>query len=246
MKSEEKTVEKVMQQSHPFVFKVNNNLLVPDYLRETYWWAYLHPRGVKFFDHIFIINCILFGNYKKLMDSVLDELDINTGNVLQMAAVYGNISSNIAEKISDANCLDVVDVAAIQLQNLSRKVSRCSNVRLIHQDSTALNLEAESYGCILVFFLLHEVPDYKKSNVLQQAIKMVKPGGQIIIVDYHRPRAFSPMRYLLYPVLKLLEPFALSLWKREIISWLPKQFVARKITRCTYFWGLYQKVIIVL
>ncbi len=244
MKNKEKLVTHPVSQSHPFVFEVNKELKIPDYLDETYWWAYLHPKGVKFFDHSFIVDSILFGNYRKLRDTVVNNLDADTGNVLQMAAVYGNISVKIAEKITDANQLDVVDVAPIQLQNLSRKVADCNNVNLIHQDSTDLEIGDLSYDTVLVFFLLHEVPDDQKYQVLAEATRVVNPGGQIVIVDYHKPKNLSPWRYFMIPVLKFLEPFAMSLWKREIISFLPENFVARKITKETYFWGLYQKVVI--
>jgi len=244
MKNEEKLMTQEVNQSHPFVFEVNKELKIPDYLDETYWWAYLHPKGVSFFDHSFVVDSILFGNYKKLRDTVVNNLNADTGNVLQMAAVYGNISVKIANKITDANQLDVVDVAPIQLQNLSRKLATCNNVSLIHQDSTALEISDKSYDTVLVFFLLHEVPDEKKYQVLAEATRVVKPGGQIVIVDYHKPKNLSPWRYLMVPVLKILEPFAMSLWKRDIISWLPEKFVAQKITKETYFWGLYQKVVI--
>ncbi len=246
MKNKELKAVEAVNHSYPCIFEIDNHLHIPDYLNETYWWAYLHPVGVKFFDHNFIVNSILFGNYKKLRDSVLEHLDAGTGNVLQMAAVYGNISAKIAHKITEVNRLDVVDVAPIQLQNLSRKVGDCHNIRLIHQNSTALKLEKHSYDSVLVFFLLHEVPDDKKSMIMEQAISMVKPGGKIIIVDYHQPDKKSPWRYLMVPILKWLEPFAMSLWKREIISWLPETFFATKITKQTYFWGLYQKIVIVL
>ena len=39
---------------------------VPDYLEKNYWWAYRHPRGVKFFDREWMVNLILFGNMAKL------------------------------------------------------------------------------------------------------------------------------------------------------------------------------------
>jgi len=244
MENEEKLMTQEVSQNHPFVFEVNKELVIPGYLDETYWWAYLHPKGVKFFDHSFIVDSILFGNYRKLRDTVVDNLGADTGNVLQMAAVYGNISVKIADKITDENQLDVVDVAPIQLQNLSRKVADRNNVRLIHQDSTALEFSDESYDSVLIFFLLHEVPDEEKYKILEQATRVVKPGGQIVIVDYHQPKKISPWRYLMIPVLKILEPFAISLWKREIISWLPDNFVAKKISKETYFMGLYQKVVI--
>ena len=243
MKSEESYVCEEAVQTSPLVFEVNKDIGIPEYLNETYWWAYLHPRGVKFFDSTWMVNSILFGNYKKLRDKVLDDLDEDTGNILQLAAVYGNISPKIAEKITAKNRLDVVDVAAIQLQNLSKKINGFNNIQLIHQDASQLTLKPQSYEVVLIFFLLHEVPDDQKQQILDQALKMVKPGGKIVLVDYHKPKAWSPCRYLMYPVLTWLEPFAMSMWNKEIISWLPKDCKVRKVTKETVFMGLYQKVV---
>ncbi|MCP3674576.1 MAG: class I SAM-dependent methyltransferase [Gammaproteobacteria bacterium] len=245
MKSEEKAIiEEESVQSHPFVFEVNNELAIPDYLNETYWWAYIHPKGVRFFDSTFMVNIILFGNYTKLRDTIVNNLDENSGDILQIAAVYGNLSLKIAKKITDKNRLDVVDVATIQLQNLSRKVTGYNNVRLLHQDAINLNLEPESYEMVMIFFLLHEVPDHMKTEILEQALKISKPGGQIVLVDYHKPKSWSPFRYLMIPILSWVEPFAMSLWKRELASWLPEGTKVKKITKETFFTGLYQKVVI--
>ncbi|RLA01277.1 MAG: methyltransferase [Gammaproteobacteria bacterium] len=244
MKSEEKVINQTIAQSHPFVFEVNKDIEIPEYLNKTYWWAYLHPRGVKFFDSTWMVNSILFGNYKKLRDNLLDDLDEDTGDILQVAAVYGNITPKIAKKITDENRIDVIDVAPIQLQNLSKKIVGYNNVQLFHQDACNLTLKPQSYQVVLLFFLLHEVPDDKKTEVLEQALKMTKPGGKIIVVDYHKPSVFSPMRYFMTMVLGLLEPFALSLWKNEVASWLPNGCKVKKITKETRFTGLYQKVVI--
>jgi hypothetical protein len=45
------------------------------------------------------------------------------------------------------------------------------------------------------------------------------------------------------PLLALLEPFALDLWNRDIVQWLPA--AARgEWHRQSFFGGLYQKVVI--
>ena len=74
---------------------------------------------------------------------------------------------------------------------------------------------------------------------------MTKPGGKLIFVDYHRPSYFNPFRYFIYPILHFLEPFALDMWKQEIISCLPKELHPIDIKKETYFGGLYQKVVII-
>jgi signal transduction histidine kinase len=37
-------------------------------------------------------------------------------------------------------------------------------------------------------------------------LRVVKPGGKLVIVDYHKPSIFHPLRYLFPPFFKLLEP----------------------------------------
>lgn len=244
MKGEENYQYQLTTQPQSHVFEVNKELDIPEYLDESYWWAYLHPKGVKFFDKSWVVNGILFGNYSKLRDNILGHLNAETGDILQIAAVYGNISTKIAEKISNKNRLDVVDVAPIQLQNLSKKINGYDNIRLMHQDASQLNLPKHSYETVLLFFLLHEVPDEKKRKILEQSLQMVKPGGQILIVDYHKPGILSPFRYLMKLILTLLEPYACSLWEKEIAGLLPEGTKVRKITKQTFFTGLYQQVTI--
>ena len=44
---------------------------VPAYLEQTYWWAYVHPRAVRWFEREWLVNLILFGNYGRLRDQAL-------------------------------------------------------------------------------------------------------------------------------------------------------------------------------
>jgi len=32
---------------------------IPDYLKENYWWAYLNPKSMRFFEQQWVINSIL-------------------------------------------------------------------------------------------------------------------------------------------------------------------------------------------
>ena len=76
-------------------------------------------------------------------------------------------------------------------------------------------------------------------------MRVVKPGGKIVFVDYHRPVWMHPHRYLMRPVLKTLEPFAMDLWEREITDWVPDEQPPSEVRKATYFGGLYQKVVMV-
>jgi ubiquinone/menaquinone biosynthesis C-methylase UbiE len=216
---------------------------VPSYLRAYYWWAYIHPLGVKLFERQWLVNLILWGNYSRLRDAALNELGESLpGSTLQVACVYGDLTDRIGKRAADGHGrLDVVDVVPIQLQNLRSKLSAGAPVRLMAMDSARLQLPDHGYDRALVFFLLHEQPANVRRRTLCEVFRVVKPGGKIVIVDYARPRWWHPLRYLWWPVLAALEPFALDLWREDIVTWLPPSRVSR-LRRQNFFGGLYQLV----
>lgn len=218
---------------------------VPEYLQETYWWAYLHPRAVKFFERQWMVNLILWGNFTRLSKAALDEMgQVITGRSLQIACVYGDFTPQLTQRMAPEARLDVVDVAPIQLQNLRRKIGRRDNVFLHRQNAASLSFSDAEFDQIAVFFLLHEMPADVRLATVREALRTVKPGGKVVFVDYHRPVWQHPHRYLMRPILKTLEPFALDLWETEIADWLSADFPPAKIEKSLYFGGLYQKLVI--
>jgi ubiquinone/menaquinone biosynthesis C-methylase UbiE len=219
---------------------------LPSYLQQTYWWAYLHPMAVRIFERQWLVNLILFGNFARLRDHTLDELGSSIyGNVLQIACVYGNFTELLLQRLDDQAQLSVVDVAEVQLENLRSKLMDTSRVVLYHQDSTDLKFPDAHFDSVVLFFLLHEQPKRVRIETIAQAMRVAKPGGTVICVDYHKPSLINPFRYLMIPILTTLEPFAMDLWRQDIIDWLP-DIIRNTATleKKTYFGGLYQKVVI--
>lgn len=218
---------------------------LPAYLQQTYWWAYLHPAAVRFFERQWLVNLILWGNFARLRDLALAEIgETVSGRLLQVACVYGNFTECLAQRLTPDGRLDVIDVAPVQLQNLKAKLGETPQVGLHHQDSTALRFNDASYDNVIVFFLLHEQPEDVRVQTIAQALRVVKPGGKVIFVDYHRPDLLNPFRYVMTAILKTLEPFAMDLWRKEIADWLPNQGYDLTVDKATYFGGLYQKVVV--
>ncbi len=219
---------------------------IPKYLQETYWWAYLDPRAVKFFERQWLVNAILWGNFARLRDAALDELGESiSGRTLQVACVYGDFTPKLVRRMAPDARLDVIDVAPIQLRNLRRKIGKCAGVFAHHQDAASLAFDAAAFDQVVVFFLLHELPADVRESVVKEVMRVVKPGGKLIFVDYHRPVWQHPHRYIMKPILTLLEPFALDLWKTEIEEIVPDERYPARIEKTTYFGGLYQKVVMI-
>jgi ubiquinone/menaquinone biosynthesis C-methylase UbiE len=218
---------------------------VPRYLEETYWWAYTHPGAVRVFERQWLVNLILWGNYTRLRDAAFSELPaIVDGNLLQVACVYGDFTASLARRLGAEGRIDVVDVAPVQLDNLRHKLKAHRQIAVLHQDSSDLAFADASHDHVLVFFLLHEQPESVRIRTVAEAMRVVKPGGKVVFIDYHRPQRSNPFRYLMIPILRWLEPFAMDLWDREISAWLPPGVAPSRIEKCTYFGGLYQKVVV--
>lgn len=226
--------------------RISSDLAVPAYLQQTYWWAYLHPIGVRFFERQWLVNCILWGNFARLRDAALDELGVSiTGETLQVACVYGNLTDKLTHRLAPDAKLHVIDVAPVQLTNLKGKLGgERANVQLHHQDSTHLTFKDGFFDQVLVFFLLHEQPSGIREKTISEAIRAVRPGGKTIFVDYHRPSWRNPFRYIMFPILKILEPFAMDTWTQEITEWLPPDINVQEVRKETYFGGLYQKTVV--
>jgi ubiquinone/menaquinone biosynthesis C-methylase UbiE len=217
---------------------------IPAYLTKHYWWAYVHPKAVWFFERQWLIDAILWGNYHRLRDAALDALGATLpGRTLQVASAYGDFTPSLAERAAAGQGeVDVIDVLPIQLENLKSKLSPDAPVRMATMDSAALDFAEASFDRVVLFFLLHEMPEDWRRRTLAEALRVVRPGGRVVIVEYARPARWNPMRYLFAPVLAALEPFAMDLWRHDIRSFLPNAPAVRGFDRRRFFGGLYQLV----
>lgn len=218
---------------------------IPDYLERVYWWAYVRPWAIQIFERRWLVNIILFGNYRKLIDAALEAFGGELrGRTLQVACVYGDLTARLCGRVAPGGALDVVDVVAAQLDNLHRKLPAGAPVSLIHRDSTTLGLDDACYDQVLLYMLLHEQPERVRRRTLAEVMRVVKPGGKVVIVDYHRPARRHPLRRFLKFILDWLEPFAPDLWQHEVSDYLPADAAIARLSKQTYFGGVYQRVVI--
>lgn len=221
-------------------------LETPEYLRKIYWWAYEHPLAVKFWDRGFLIDLILLGNYRKLGDAVLEEFAKPlSGNNLQISCAYGSLIPRLQQQLSDDGRLDVIDVLNVQLENVRRKLQLPDDrIRLIQCDASRLECADNSYDRVLMFFLPHELPEDKRCAALSEAFRVVKPGGSVVLVEFHKPSWWHPLRLWQRFVFLLFEPFATDMWRHELTHYFPADLQYSVVSKATYFGNLYQRLIV--
>ena len=212
---------------------------IPAYLKQTYYWAYVNPRNVRWLDRDLVVRTILWQQHNKLRQLAFAEIERGK-HVLQTANVYGDFSVRLVEHIGPSGILDVVDVAPVQVKNARRKLKPYPNAE-VHRGNV-LHLDSGPFDVVLCYFLLHEIPDVHKFEAVKLFLDKVKPGGKVVFVDYHKPRWWHPLKLITSIVFDTLEPFAKTLWRKEIHEFAPGMD-GFEWSKQTLFGGLFQKVV---
>lgn len=189
----------------------------PEYLARNYWWAYLSPVGVWFFSHHFIINLILFGQYRKILSALTARLDGTSCNrMLQLTCAYGELTSTLARFAGE---LHLNDVAAIQLRIAARSLSKRNRTAMMaRMNAESLAYATDSFGTLIIFFLLHELPHSARLHALEESMRVLKPDGKLLLAEYGENRGIHPLHRLL-PLrwtIEWLEPFLHDFWHSDL------------------------------
>ena len=195
---------------------------LPIYLVRHYWWAYLWPASVRFFDHQTIINAILFGQYKKLMRATMAKLQINSDDrVLQLTCVYGELTPKLIDLVSPT-ALHIADVATVQLELAKKKAPQEGSLLAARMDAEQLAYRDDSFSTVVLFFLLHEMPEESRRRVLSECMRVIPVGGRLLVTEY-APLPTKHFLYRLVParwILTTLEPFLGGFWRDDVPSLL--------------------------
>lgn len=216
--------------------------VLPDYLRETYTWAYLNHRTLPWLDRSLVVSAILWGNAGRLMRAAVAEF-LPGQRVLQAACVYGAFSPMLAARVGETGALEVVDVAPIQIANVRKKLAAhphaCARLADLSDP-----LGSKTFDGVCCFFLLHEVPEDQRRKIVDNLLATVEPGGKAVFVDYHRCSRWNPLAPVMSLVFHTLEPYAPSLLDTPIES-MSARATEFDWTHRTLFGGLYQHVVAV-
>jgi hypothetical protein len=188
------------------------------------------------------VTLLLFANDERLIGAYLDE--VRPGDrVWQAAHVYGDLVSRVADKVGPTGTFHLTDITPIQVAQGARKLAGRPWASSTQSDAATWvgDGSGKPYDLLCSFFLLHEVPDDKKAQIVDNMLAQLPRGKKALFVDYHGPQPWQPVRQILKLVNRYLEPFADSLWQHDISHFAsrPGDYVW---TKRTFFGGVYQSV----
>lgn len=219
--------------------KDKENHEVPEYLKSVYDGRYFHPLWTKMFDDEWAAALASFFMGGRLTKLVTNEI-FEGQDVLQLGLASGSFEYQVASKMNGKGKYRIEDISPAHIEAIQPRISPWLNVSVRERDFT-IPTELR-YDVVICYFLLHELPDVRKTAAIRRALGSLKPGGRAIFIDYAAPVRFHPLKYPLKWFNRLYEPFAESLWHNEIESFAPKSngFIWAKKT---LFGNMYQCVI---
>ncbi|MBW2081330.1 MAG: class I SAM-dependent methyltransferase [Deltaproteobacteria bacterium] len=114
---------------------------------------------------IAVMNVLL--GYKE--KSILD-LCCGTGNQLKLLSRNG---------FKDLHCLDISNA----MLEIARK--KDSRIKIYNEDATKTNFENELFDIVIISFALHEKDRTTQKSFINEAHRLIKKDGFILVVDYN-------------------------------------------------------------
>lgn len=104
-----------------------------------------------------------------------------------------------------AKCREVI---GIDLSEAMLRVARARkplpNLSYLRADATDLPFDDASFDVTTISFALHEMPASVREAVLEQMVRVTKPMGTVVVVDYGLPRR-SLARHVIYRIVRFYE-----------------------------------------
>lgn len=205
---------------------------LPDYLMKHYWWAYLSPVGVNLFNHSFMVNCILWGQYSAIARDAVKVISRKSDQkVAGISCAYGEFWPTLIDQEQVQN-LYLFDIAPIQLQQIQKNATPqllAQKCHLFLGDAEHIALADQCVDTSVLFFLLHELPASVRTSVLAEAIRITEKGGRLVLADYAQftqSHLFHSNKFF-RTIFETLEPFLGEFWRCDLVAELQTQAKAQ-------------------
>ncbi|MBE0622951.1 MAG: class I SAM-dependent methyltransferase [Burkholderiales bacterium] len=206
---------------------------------------YSNMRLIKLVDFQPIISAILLFQYHHLVSKIVSELkqmDLRKKKVLITSCAFGNVIPRVVKAAveSGAERVLIADIIQNELTHAKSKLREYDGkVEFVEDNATAMKLKDGGVDANVIFFLLHELPHDLKGQALNEAGRMLAPGGKLFLAEFHRPQLWV-LRALSWTYFKVFEPLGLALWDtHDPLNYL-EATGGWTCERTTYFFGNFQ------
>jgi ubiquinone/menaquinone biosynthesis C-methylase UbiE len=167
-------------------------------------------------------------------DTVVNFTDAKKGSkILDVATGTGLQAFAFAKRGYEVTGIDLSEA----MISVAKKKNKYRNVKFEAADATNLPFEDNSFDVSSVSFALHEMPLSIGEKVLREMVRVTKPKGIVVVVDYDLPKN-KLGKFLVYHFTSLYEPkYYKNFIKSDLEALLNKNGI-EKIEKRTVLYGV--------
>ncbi|MBL7161061.1 MAG: methyltransferase domain-containing protein [Anaerolineales bacterium] len=137
----------------------------------------------------------------RFRDKVVDFSDVRTGSrILDVATGTGGLAFAFAKKGYDVVGVDLSE----DMIEVAKRLNEYKNLRFEVADATDLPFEDSYFDISSISLALHDMPLTIREKAVEEMVRVTKPEGNIVIVDYSLPKN-KVGSFLVYHLMKAHE-----------------------------------------
>ncbi|MDI1246656.1 MAG: class I SAM-dependent methyltransferase [Rhodoferax sp.] len=209
---------------------------------------YSNMRLIRLVDWQPIISAILLFQYSRLVSIIAHGLhhdNLQDKQILITSCAFGNVIPRVVDAAvkSGARKVLIADIIQNELDHAQTKLGAyAEHTVYLRDNAVAMQQPDASVQANVMFFLLHELPHDLKIEALNEAMRVLAPGGKLYLGEFHRPRPWL-LRTLSWTYFKVFEPYGLALWDSHDPVLQLQAMPGVSCERHTAFFGNFQVVV---
>ncbi len=220
----------------------------PDYYLRNFHFqtdGYLSKKSARLYGHqVEILFKGTASAMRRLVLRRLDKLKIQPRTILDLACGEGSSTRILASKFTKSR-ITALDLSPHYLSHAREQLADFTNIDFVQGRAEELVFKERSFDLVSSTFLFHEIPYEVRKQILQEAYRVLKPGGVFAIldsiqigdnqeldwaitqfpVDFHEPFFTN---YIKHPMEDLLRECGFEIQEREIGFFTKALFVTKR------------------
>jgi SAM-dependent methyltransferase len=209
---------------------------------------YSNMRLIRLVDWQPVISAILLFQYSRLVSIITRGLrhdDLLGKKLLITSCAFGNVIPRVVKAAtkSGARKVLIADIIQNELDHAQTKLGDyAGQITYMRDNAVDMKQASASVHANVMFFLLHELPHHLKIDALNEAMRVLAPGGKLYLGEFHRPRPWL-LRALSWTYFKVFEPYGLALWDSHDPVQQLQAMPGVTCERHTAFFGNFQVIV---
>lgn len=151
--------------------------------------GYLNPIAAITYDTVTTYACP--PNETWIRQQLINAINCQPTSILDLGCGTGSTTLMLKEAFEKANAIGL-DLSPYMLIVAERKAQQAGlDIKWQHGLAEATGFPTESFDLVTVSMLFHEAPTNISQLILQECFRLIKPGGQLIVLDGNQKRLRS-------------------------------------------------------